>query len=64
MAWIIEILIGFIWWALLLPLVLAATTPVILLLSIKGRGSYSEKLKARYTGVIDFWKDHGWALTP
>jgi hypothetical protein len=58
------ILVGFIWWILLLPLFMLIATPFILLLSIKGEGPYYRKVRARYSRVIDFWEENAWAMTP
>ncbi len=59
-----ELLLWFLWWILLLPLFMIIATPFILLVSIKGDGSYFSRIKGRYAAVVDFWKDHAWALAP
>ena len=59
-----ELLFWFLWWILLLPLFMILAFPFILLLSIKGDGSYFSRVKSRYAAVVDFWKDNAWALAP
>ena len=63
MSFIGDLLIGFIWWILLLPLFLLIATPFILLLAIKGDGTYYRKVRGRYSRVIDFWEENAWALS-
>ena len=59
-----HLLVGFIWWILLLPLFLLIATPFILLLAIKGDGPYIRNVRERYSRVIVFWEDNAWAMTP
>jgi hypothetical protein len=59
-----ELIFWFFWWILLLPLFLVVATPFILVISIKGSGSYFSRIKNRYVAVVDFWKDNAWALAP
>ena len=64
MSFIVHLVVGFVWWALLLPLFLLLATPVLLLLAIRGEGAYVRKVRKRYAGVIAFWEETAWALAP
>ena len=64
MNFISYLLVVLIWRVLLLPLFLLIATPFILLLAIKGDGSYYRKVRNRYSRVIDFWEENAWAMTP
>ena len=59
-----DILVGFIWWILLLPLFMIIATPFILIMAIRGNGPYFRKVESRYSGVIEFWKENAWAMSP
>jgi hypothetical protein len=61
---IINVFVWFIWWMLLLPICLFVATPVILFISLKGNGTYREKMSRRYGGVVEFWREHAWMLSP
>jgi len=61
---VIHVLLGFLWWILLLPLIMVASTPVILIVSVKGETTYSERVRRKYATMVEFWKEHGWALIP
>ena len=57
-----ELLFWFLWWILLLPLFMIVATPFILLLSIKGDGSYSSRVKTRYAAADE--RDRYFFSTP
>lgn len=63
-AWVINGIVWFIWWLLLLPVCLLIATPVILLASLRRNGTYGERIRRRYAGVVEFWREHAWALSP
>ena len=61
---VLQIVLGFVWWIIGLPIVCLAATPFILAASCLGRGSYLARVCGRYRGLIDFWKEYGILLVP
>lgn len=61
---IIDLFLWFIWWMLLLPLFMVVSTPVILIVALKGETTYIVRVRRKYAGVFEFWRDHAWALSP
>mgnify|MGYP003587789992 CR=1 FL=1 len=58
------LLFSFIWWMLLLPVSMIMATPFILVLALRGAGSYFRKVAERYAGVMDFWRENAGVLSP
>lgn len=54
---IIEALIQFIFWIVILPILMVFGTPVILLTCIFKKGSYAENVKMDYKKLFEYWKD-------
>ena len=61
---VLQIVLGFVWWIIGLPIVCLAATPFILAVSCIGRGSYWHQVRRRYRGLIDFWKEYGMLIVP
>lgn len=54
---IIDVVMQFIFWIVILPILMIFATPVILLTSIFKKGSYTENIKSSYRKLFKYWKD-------
>jgi hypothetical protein len=53
------LLISFIWWVLVFPILWIFTTPIILIVAAFRHGPYGARVSELYRAVTEFWKDHG-----
>ena len=61
---LLDLLLGFFWWGVLLPILLVLVAPWGLVISLFVREPWSQSVRRRFSAVFEFWKEHGWALTP
>ena len=61
---LISVILGFVWWFLLFPVVWLVSLPFILLIAIFRRGRYSEAVRDMFSGVHHFWSEWGILLVP
>lgn len=54
---IIDVVMQFIFWIIILPILMIFATPVILLTGIFKKGSYTENTKTSYKKLFKYWKD-------
>jgi len=64
MTLVLQIFISLVWWVALFPVAWVLSTPLILLLSLQGNGTYLEKVRNHYQRVTAFWKEWGILLVP
>jgi len=61
---ILECLISLFWWIILFPVVWLVSLPIILIIALFRRGSYSFAVTSMLTSVHCFWCDWGLFFTP
>jgi hypothetical protein len=59
-----EMLIGFIWWIVLLPVIWLLATPLILVGSLFSGQSYGNAVMDKYRKVTRFWSEWGIYFSP
>ncbi len=61
-----SILVGFLWWILLFPVVLVTVTPIILVVSVfaKPATTYASRVEENYRNVKHFWTEWGILFVP
>ena len=64
MASIVLTVFGLFWWIMGFPIVCLAASPFILVIFCLGKGSYWARVRGRYRGLIEFWKEYGILFVP
>ncbi len=55
---VLDLVLGLAFRAVFLPASLLISTPVIVISSLHGEGSYLEKMRGKYARVYDLWRNH------
>ena len=59
-----EMLLNFLWWMILFPVVWVLSAPFILIMAFFSKEPYWKSVRDNYRGVTEWWGEHGWMLWP